>query len=41
MQIIDPKQISNIIGHGSYTKRRMCMGVIGKGKKKPLKLECG
>jgi hypothetical protein len=23
---------SNIIGHGSHTKRRMCMGQIGKGK---------
>jgi hypothetical protein len=27
-----PKKGSNIIGHGSHTKGRMCMGGIGKGK---------
>jgi hypothetical protein len=32
MWIIDLKKCSNIIGHGSYTKARMHMGGIGKGK---------
>jgi hypothetical protein len=27
-----PKKCSNIIGHGSHTKERTCMGGIGKGK---------
>jgi hypothetical protein len=32
MQIIDLNRYSNIIGHGSHTKRRMHTGGIGKGK---------
>jgi hypothetical protein len=32
MWIIDQNKCSNIFGHGSHTKWRMCMGGIGKGK---------
>jgi hypothetical protein len=39
MWITDPKQCSNIIGHGSHTKGRMHMKEIGKGKE--TKPECG
>jgi hypothetical protein len=33
MWIVDPKQCSNFIGHGSHTKRRSCTGAIGKKTK--------
>jgi hypothetical protein len=32
MQIIDQNKCSNIIGHGSHTKGKMCAGGIRKGK---------
>jgi hypothetical protein len=32
MLIIDQNKCSNIIGHRSHTKRRTCMGEIGKRK---------
>jgi hypothetical protein len=31
-RMFSPHKCSNIIGHGSHTKRRTCMGGIGEGK---------
>jgi hypothetical protein len=33
MWIIDPPKCSNVIGHGTDTNGKLCMGGIGKGKK--------